>query len=523
MKRITITDAMSSSKLFGPFFTGPSWDRWRAVGKAAFGEHEQLARSELTLFREVAGRDPPATRVSELGIVAGRGAGKDSIASFFAAATAVMFDPRTAKLRPGENVFVLCLAVDLEQAHICFNMTKAFFETIPTLKAMVKKIGSDTITLTNRVTIKVTTSSYRSVRGRGILVAIFDECAFWKTEAAVTGFTNTPAANPDVEVHAAISPGLARVPNSMLIMISSAYRRTGMLYNSWKQFYGKPDDNTLVVLGTTTQFNLTFPQTTIDRALLQDRPRYDAEYNSIWRDDLQNLVAREVIEKCVEWGCYERSPRRGTSYFAFIDPAGGSGKDSFTLAIAHMEYGKEVVTIDAIREAKPPFSPEATSKEVADLMLSYGISFCISDKFAGEWVVEQLGKFGIRVEQCAKAKSELYLDLLATLMSGRVELLDSPRAVNQIASLERRNRSGGRPSIDAPVGQHEDVANSIAGAVSISLFKYAYNLNAMGDGDDENDDILAARRLREARLSSHWPIDKDGNRMVNYAHCSVFK
>jgi hypothetical protein len=205
---------------------------------------------------------------------------------------------------------------------------------------------------------------------------------------------------------------------------------------------------------------------------------------------------------------------------------GSSGKDSFTLAIAHIAYGNETVTIDAIREQRPAFSPEQTSKEFADLMRSYNISFCISDKFAGEWVVEQMGKFGVTVEQCAKAKSELYLDLLATLMSGRVELLDHPRAVSQIASLERRNRSGGRASIDAPVGQHEDIANAIAGAVSISLFKYGgYNLNSMSDGDDETDTILAARRLREARLSSHWPtaFDKDGNRMVNYARCSVFK
>jgi hypothetical protein len=48
MKRITITDAMSSAKLFGPHFTGTSWDRWRAVNKAAFAE--PMSATELTLF-----------------------------------------------------------------------------------------------------------------------------------------------------------------------------------------------------------------------------------------------------------------------------------------------------------------------------------------------------------------------------------------------------------------------------------------------------------------------------------------
>ena len=232
---ISITRAMTDPALFGPSF-GPTWDyRWLPVIKGAWAE--PLSATELPVFREVAGRDPPKHRVSELVICAGRGAGKDSIASFLAAYTAMSFNPRTAKLRPGENVYVLCLAMDKEQAGICFNMTKAFFETIPTLKAMVRKFGPDTITLSNRVTIKITTNDYKSVRGRGILVAIMDECAFYQTE------NSTAAANPDVEVKAAISPGLARVKGSMLIMISSVYRRTGILYDAWKQNYGKPIDD----------------------------------------------------------------------------------------------------------------------------------------------------------------------------------------------------------------------------------------------------------------------------------------
>jgi hypothetical protein len=172
-----------------------------------------------------------------------------------------------------------------------------------------------------------------------------------------------------------------------------------------------------------------------------------------------------------------------------------------TLAIATMEYGKETVTIVALREARPPFSPEAVSKEFADLMLKYNISFCISDKWGGEWIVEQMGKFGIRVEQSAKSKSELYLDMLAVISSGRVERLNHDRSINQIVSLERRNRSGGRASIDAPPNSLEDIANVIAGVISITLFKYgSYNISALGDGggDEQSKQILAERKERAA-------------------------
>jgi hypothetical protein len=107
MKRITATDAMSNTKLFGSHFTGSSWDRWRAVNKAAFAESESMSTAELTLFREVAERDPPEHRVKELICCVGRGGGKDSNIAFLASYAAMSFNPRTARLRPGEQIYIL--------------------------------------------------------------------------------------------------------------------------------------------------------------------------------------------------------------------------------------------------------------------------------------------------------------------------------------------------------------------------------------------------------------------------------
>jgi hypothetical protein len=167
--------------------------------------------------------------------------------------------------------------------------------------------------------------------------------------------------------------------------------------------------------------------------------------------------------------------------------------------------------IDCLREVMPPFSPEVVSKEFAELLLSYSVSFCLADKFAGEWLSEQFSKWGVRVDQSAKSKSELYIDLLATLSSGRIDLLDHPKSIDQICSLERRNRSGGRQQIDSPVGQHEDIANVIAGLVSSSFFKY--NLNSMGSGyedDEQSKQILAERKERaeiRAKYGSRGRVD----------------
>ena len=66
--------------------------------------------------------------------------------------------------------------------------------------------------------------------------------------------------------------------------------------------------------------------------------------------------------------CVSVCLRTENHYVAFVDPGGGSA-DSMTLAIIHKE-GK-VIVLDAVRESKPPFSPEAVVAEFAELMRKY--------------------------------------------------------------------------------------------------------------------------------------------------------
>jgi len=218
--RFSVSDAMASKALFEPFFRGPSWDLWRAIIKAAYAE--PMTEAEVALFRTVADRDPPDRRVRELVAVAGRGAGKDSIASLLAVVAALNFD-RRGKLRPGERAVVMCLAVDRSQAGIVFRYIQAYFDAIPALASLVISSTRSSISLRNGVDIEVYPNSYKAVRGRTLLAVIFDELAFWCDEHS---------ALPDIETYAAVTPGLGRVENSMLIMISTAHRRAGLFINA---------------------------------------------------------------------------------------------------------------------------------------------------------------------------------------------------------------------------------------------------------------------------------------------------
>jgi hypothetical protein len=165
-------------------------------------------------------------------------------------------------------------------------------------------------------------------------------------------------------------------------------------------------------------------------------------------------------------GTHERMPLSGSYYQAFIDPAGGSGTDAMTLAIGHRE--DDVVVLDAIREVRPPFSPEQTVADFARLIKSYSISSPVQgDRYAGDWPAEQFRKHGVVYEPSAKPKSDLYRDVLPLLNSRELDLLDNQRLIAQLVGLERHTARSGKDSIDHPPGAHDDLANCVAGVAAM--------------------------------------------------------
>src|SRR5262249_32692799 len=222
----------------------------------------------------------------------------------------------------------------------------------------------------------------------------------------------------------------------------------------------------LCVQGAATVFNPTLPQSVVDRALERDHAAGSSEYLALFRIDIESFVTREAAEACVAVGVRERAPVQGVRYHGFVDPSGGSA-DSMTLAIGHRE--RDVVVVDALRERRPPFSPEDVVAEFAALLKSYNnISTVRGDRYAGEWPRERFKEHGIGYEPAAKPKSDLYRDMLPIINSRKLDLLDHPRLIAQLTGLERRTARGGRDSIDHAPGAHDDLINAVAGICAVA-------------------------------------------------------
>jgi hypothetical protein len=450
---ISITEALEDEALFAPWFKGDSWSVWHAVLKAAFAL--PMDDLEIERFRSVAGRDPPARRVRELWIVAGRRAGKDSIASLIAAWCGIR--DYSGLLRPGERASVMCLAVDRTQARLVLNYTRAYFERIPMLRELVTREVADGFELSTGADVSVMSSNFRSVRGRSIALAILDECAFWRSEES---------ASPDTEVYGALVPGMATIPGSMLIGISSPHRRVGLIYQKWRDHFGKNDDAVLVIQASSRALNPTLPEKLITDALARDPAAARAEWLAEWRDDIAAYLPREMIESLVDDGVLVRPPVPGTRYHAFADPSGGVS-DSFTCGIAHAEgTNKGVISLDCLVEIRAPFSPAAATSQISSVLKEYGLTEVVGDKYAASWVVDAFAAHNIRYEHSERDRSAIYADALPLFTAGRARILDDKRLVNQLASLERKT-SFGRDRIGHPdrSGHHDDSANSACGAL----------------------------------------------------------
>jgi hypothetical protein len=450
---VNILDALDDPELFAPHFRGETWSAWRAFLAALFAL--AMDDDQLVLYRHHTGRtEAPPAPFKEAALICGRRGGKSRVLALIAVFLATVPD-YSDRLAPGEVATIAVIAADRRQARGIFRFISGLLRHTPLLAPLIEAETADSITLTNSVVIEIHTASFRVTRGYSLAAALCDEVAFWRSDES---------ANPDEEILAALRPGLSNL-GGLLLVASSPYAKRGALYRAFRENFGRDHARVLVWRGTTAEMNPLIDPGIIALAYEEDPASAAAEYGAEFRNDIAAFVAREVVDAGTVPGRFELPPITSANYFAFADPSGGSA-DSMTLAVAHRDG--DLLVLDAVRERRPPFSPESVVEEFAALLGAYGVREVSGDRYAGEWPRERFRVAGIGYELAEKPKSDLYRDLLPELNSGQVELLDLPRLGAQLCGLERRTARGGRDSIDHAPGGHDDLANAVAGALLLA-------------------------------------------------------
>lgn len=449
----TILDAMDAAGL-----TGPTWDAWRSFWRAVYA----LGMDAVDLHRFVShtGRSTtPLAPVREAWLIVGRRGGKSRMAALAALYHAIRHD-YTRLLAPGERAVIPVIAADRLQARATLGYLKGLL-ALPAFARYAGRILRDHVELRTGVEIRVSTASYRTVRGYTLVAVVLEEVAFWLSDE--TG------ANPDSEIVAALRPGMATVRGALLLGLSSPYAARGELYKAYSRYTGTDDPAGLAWNSDTLTMNPAVDPAVIADAFADDPVAAASEYGQggsvAFRRDVEAFLDPEAVRAVTISGRRELPPVEGLRYVGFVDPSGGSA-DSFTLAIAHREGGRAV--LDLVRETHPPFSPDTVVREYGATVKAYGIHTVIGDRYAGEWPRERFWAHGVGYETSERTKSDLYREMLPAVNANRVELLDLPRLAAQLVGLERRVSRGGRDSIDHLPGGHDDLANAAAGALVVA-------------------------------------------------------
>jgi hypothetical protein len=452
---ITLHQALTDRRLLGAALgDSASWSTWFAVLKAAHGE--PLSPAERAAFDAVAGgREPPKRKAKQFVVVVSRRGGKGRMAAGLAVFEAAIVDHRRS-LAPGEVGVVAVVSPTKAQSQVVKDYALGYFESSPILRGEVLETTNEEIRLSNGNVIATLTADYRSLRGRTLLLAILDEASFLPAETSMT---------PDVEAARAILPGLATT-GGMLVILSSPYRKAGLLHQLHRDHFGKDSDDVLVVAGPSTAFNPTLDQDMIAAAQAADPEAAKSEWYGLFRSDVSALLDDQTIDAAVDRSRpLELPPRAGLNYTAFIDPSGGR-HDAFTCVICHREG--EMVIADVVRGRKAPFDPASASYEFADLIKQYGIRSVTGDAYSGNWVADAFRSCGLEYVQSELNRSELYLESLQLFTRGMARIPDHADLLRELRQLERRTSRTGKDSVDHPQGGHDDFANALCGALVLA-------------------------------------------------------
>lgn len=193
------------------------------------GRDRELARQ---LFGDVE-RIPPEARAVLVAVCGGRSGKSYVLVALYSLWRALVAD--LSALAPGEVAAAVVVAPDMRLARQALRFALGAAKSAPSIAPLIIAEGSDGFTLQRpdgqSVSIEVlpATRGGSALRGRSLVCACLDECAFFRDESAVVN---------DQEIFRAVTPRV--LSGGMVIVASTPWAEDGLLYDEFTSNWGKP-------------------------------------------------------------------------------------------------------------------------------------------------------------------------------------------------------------------------------------------------------------------------------------------
>lgn len=422
------------------------------------GEEREVARR---LFGDV--ERIPAEARHVIVIVAGARGGK----SYILCALRLLYLALTAPLdtlAPGELAAALIVAPDMRLARQTIRYIVGAAKRVKAIASRIAGESSETLTLRREngraVAIEClpATRGGSAVRGRSLVGAVLDECAFFRDESFVVN---------DAEVFKAVAPRI--MPGGQLVISSTPWAETGLLFDLFRANHGSPGACLAAHAPTTLLRPDARTRSMVERERERDPDNAAREFDAQFMASGAGLFFdANAIEAAVDKAlAMPVAPKPGTLVTCGADF--GFRNDSSALVVVH-RTGRELTVADVLElrpEKGAPLKPSETIATFADALKRHGASYLTSDGHYRQAIEEHLAEHAfafVPAPDGVTGKVQTYTKARALLHEGRVRLPNHARLLRQLREVISRPTPGGGLSISSPrwrTGGHGDLVSAL--------------------------------------------------------------
>jgi hypothetical protein len=436
-----------------------------ALASVAFDglEPEQLSDQNLarSLFGE-AKQIPPEAR-GVLVAVCGARAGKSYVlGALYSLWRALVAD--TSGLAPGEQATALIVGPDMRLARQVLRYALGAAEGCRPIKMLIESQGADGFLLRRpdkslvAVECLPATRGGSALRGRSLVSAVLDECAFFRSDDHVIN---------DGDVFRAVAPRV--MSGGMVVLASTPWVGAGLLFSEFDRNHGHAVSAIAAHAPTTLLRPDSKTKALVERERERDadnaRREFDAEFLA---SGASSFFDGEVLEEAAALWVHEPPDPdlfAAGADFAFLADA------SALVVVSRSEEEYRVADVLERRPTKSvPLVPSAVVGEFAARAKKYGVQAIVADSHGKASVVEHLGARGLEFIDAPagqRAIAQTYLAVRDLLVEGRLALPRHDRLLRQMVETVATPLLGGGLRISHPrvAGGHGDLVSALVLAV----------------------------------------------------------
>lgn len=437
----------------------------RALCRVVFDGEEPRGESMFGLDGGKAITSVPAAARAVIAAVCGARGGK----SYVLVALRLVWGMMTrdlSSLAPGQHGVSLVVAPDLRLSREVVNYARGIINGSPPLRACLGQDSTESLTMT-RPDGKVAsflalpaTRGGSALRGRSLIDAALDESAFFRDDSFVVN---------DIELFKAVRPRV--LPGGQVIVASTPWTRTGLLYDLFSSNWGNPQSAIAVHAPTLMLNDSKWVQEIVGIERARDpenaKREFDAEFMAA---DARSFFDDHTLESATEDYPLPRLPGPGMTTASGADF--GFRSDSSALIIAHKDHNN-VIYVAEVLEQQPvlgvPLKPSDVVKDFAARVRAHGGTYVMADQHYRESISEHLDVHGLVYIPAPTTPSEAYIKARQMVREGRIKLPKHPRLLRQLREVQVRPTSGGGVSIVLPryrTGGHGDLASAFVLALA---------------------------------------------------------